>query len=144
MFQIHFSAFCVEHVFDIFGCLGSAPRYHDWFEVPFIGVSQGPFPTRHGPVEHWLLIMCWTADCIDCEFFKQLVACYLKNRATLYTAIHYYPTEEKARTKGGGRSIIRGKGYIFIYSCSQTVKTIEFERNDAQHEYMNMCPPPSF
>ena len=49
-----------------------------------------------------------------------------------------------------GRSIIGGGGATFIYSCSQTVKTIEFkiqitiskEINCAEHEYINIAPPP--
>ena len=52
------------------------------------------------------------------------------------------------RSRGAGRSIIGGP--IFIYSCSQTVKTIYFkiyvtilkEINFAEHEYMNIAPPP--
>ena len=43
--------------------------------------------------------------------------------------------------RGGRRSIIRGGGLMFIYSCSQTVKTIPKEINDAEHEYMNISPP---
>ena len=31
------------------------------------------------------------------------------------------------RARGAGRSIIGGGGAIFIYSCSQTVKTIDFK-----------------
>jgi hypothetical protein len=43
---------------------------------------------------------------------------------------------------GVGRSIIGGGGLIFIYSCSQTVKTINFKKvNNAEHEYMNMSSP---
>ena len=111
MFQIHFSGFCVEQVFEIvFGCLGSAPRYHDWFEVPFIGVSQGSFPTRHGPVEHWLLIMCWTTDRVDCEVLEQFVACYLKNRATLYTAMHYLVNQGRRKIDNWGG------GHIFMFT----------------------------
>ena len=45
-----------------------------------------------------------------------------------------------------------GGGGIFIYSCSQTVKTIDFkiyvtiskEINCAEHEYMNIAPPPNY
>ena len=31
--------------------------------------------------------------------------------------------------RGDGRSIIGGGGGVFIHSCSQTVKTIDFKRN---------------
>ena len=31
--------------------------------------------------------------------------------------------------RGSGRLIIGGGGLIFIYLCSQTVKTIDFKRN---------------
>ena len=39
------------------------------------------------------------------------------------------------------RSIIR-EGQIIIYSCSQTVKTINFKKNLnwAEHKSMNICP----
>ena len=46
---------------------------------------------------------------------------------------------------GVGRSIMggRGGGGIFIYSCSQTLKkSISKEVNNAEHEYMNIAPPP--
>ena len=33
------------------------------------------------------------------------------------------------KVSGVGRSIIGGGGAIFIYSCSQTLKTIEFKRS---------------
>ena len=46
------------------------------------------------------------------------------------------------RDRGG--SIIGGGG-IFIYSCSQSVKTIDFKKNyDAQDEYINIAPPPNY
>ena len=42
-------------------------------------------------------------------------------------------------------SSIIGGGHILMYSCSQTIKTIDCKRNCifscAEHEYMNMCPP---
>ena len=35
-----------------------------------------------------------------------------------------------------------GGGEEGTYSCSQTVKTIDFEKiDDAEHEYVNMFPP---
>ena len=34
---------------------------------------------------------------------------------------------EVTYTRGAGRLIIGGGGPIFIYSCSQTVKTIDFK-----------------
>ena len=50
----------------------------------------------------------------------------------------------------GRRKIDNWGGGTFIYSCSQTVKTIDFkieitiskEINCAEHEYMNIAPPP--
>ena len=52
-------------------------------------------------------------------------------------------------TRGARRSIVGGVD-IFIYSCSQTVETIDFkiyikiskEINCAEHGYMNIAPPP--
>ena len=44
-----------------------------------------------------------------------------------------------------GRSIIAGARAHIRISCSQTIKqSISKEINDAQHEYMNMCPPPPY
>jgi hypothetical protein len=43
---------------------------------------------------------------------------------------------------GVANSIIGRGGTIFIYSCSQTLKTIDFKRNYAEHEYMNIAPTP--
>ena len=40
-------------------------------------------------------------------------------------------------------SIIEGGGYIFLYLCSQIIKqSISKETNCAEHDYMNMPPPP--
>ena len=41
-------------------------------------------------------------------------------------------------------NLIIGGGHIFIYSNSQTIKTIDLKKiNCAEHEYINMCPPPT-
>ena len=62
----------------------------------------------------------------------------------------YYIRAAKVWNTQGRRKIDKWGGGIFIYSCSQTVKTIDFkiyvtiskEINCAEHEYMNIAPPP--
>ena len=54
--------------------------------------------------------------------------------------------DESADSIGVASSIsgVRG-GDIFIYSYSQTVKqSISNKINNAEHEYMNMSPPPTY
>jgi hypothetical protein len=53
------------------------------------------------------------------------------------------PEELIALSSSAVASSIIGGGQIFIYLCSQTIKTIvSKEINNAEHEYMNICPPP--
>jgi hypothetical protein len=40
-----------------------------------------------------------------------------------------HPSNAYAMFRGAGKLIIGGGGQIFIYSCSQTVKTIAFKGN---------------
>ena len=65
----------------------------------------------------------------------------------------YYIRAAKVWNTQGRRKIDKwGGGGIFIYSCSQTVKTIDFkiyvtiskEINCAEHEYMNIASPPNY
>jgi hypothetical protein len=52
------------------------------------------------------------------------------------------PEELIALSSSAVASSIIGGGQIFIYLCSQTIKTIvSKEINNAEHEYMNICPP---
>ena len=76
------------------------------------------------------------------------IYCYLPSFTVIYcrppsftvtychSCIVIYQWRSKLDNWGGG-------GHICIYSSSQTMKTINSnETNCAEHEYMNMCPPP--
>ena len=39
--------------------------------------------------------------------------------------------------------LIVGRGHIFIYLCSQTLKLTSIKTMNAEHKHMNMCPLPT-
>ena len=62
--------------------------------------------------------------------------------------VNYSPLLRYKLICSGTASSIIGGGGIFIYSCSQTLKTIHQsilkEINNAEHEYMNTAPPQNY
>ena len=76
-----------------------APRYHDWFEVKLIGMTEGSRPARHGPIEDRLLVVRWATYCVHCELLEELVASYLENKAIFSTHVLEYTEKKRASCK---------------------------------------------
>ena len=84
----------------------------------------------------------------DCEIFYTFFV-LLTKQVMVCTACIWLFIAKRTRPQGR-RKIDNWGGGIFIYSCSHTVKTIDFkiyitiskEINCDEHEYMNIAPPP--